>query len=1556
MTKPIQLKRMVPLLLPVVLIIGVLFFYYHGKALKASAPDSLVSVTVENKAVPNDSLETDKETVELAFKAKDTDIFELSYDDTVSIVPLDEEGQEIAHPQLEASDFKKSQALKLFEDRLKTEQSSESKKTKEEDATTETTEVITSEAEKRLPYYQVRKDDKKGNFYFELEKDQVQKVRITRLTTKEKMVELRSLKDTTKKQSMVVFKSTEELKAVEQEQPAAAPVDTDKAEEPPAATETEEPAKSESEEEPAKDAATAKAAIDPKAISTTTPFKVDVDVGKTTGLAPFDTKKEPGYDNSADDDIVRTFDQVSYRVMLGISNIDEKYASLRIRLDTELSDAWRKDSSGQIRQTAEISNGTMTDTGDGTKKSTRSSWVTLSKATGQAYFTETMETFGGVNGDELNPKFTVTIESAELSNGSTETIDQVIDGSVVSYLDDTVYVSAKPLVDVKLTRNAGKNSTFEKVSGTDDKPYRLVTPVAAYVQLKPLPGRTDITSIKGCTYPVGGIEYKLDQKVVYTGGATTKELVIGTETDPVEVIAYDGFSGVSMPNRKFTTEYSSYVSSYQPVSLQGTVAPYGYTRNTYPPTQSYSNLIGIYDTGNPTVENVSSDHSIKISNDDYAPISVGKNKWFFNGATMPSNTEPFSVAAMQVAFPYEYLEKQVGTSSKLDYTLSVSEVTYEGQSQEVDSKVVVSWDRHWPGDMRAFATFLDSKNQPLGSLQSDYRSNGDGVTTQGNSIYGQFFQTSTDPEVTNGVIYGRWNANSLEFEDGKQATSRAANSTKAKQFYYGVGAKIPDDNLRTQAQIEAAYTWYSTVAEAKTAGVISAVKMTYDILAIDGYNGIAVMAPLKATGSTDKDSEGNSNIGITNAFHFTDKNEQTKYSPGTSEVKYTPSKYDDDGKLVSTHYPSGLSWDTLYIAGMTIRPTISTDKKTYAPDETVKWTVDGKVESGSENNHKVQYEVTIPKETQYTDGSAKDHEGNPLPDPVIIPNGDGTHTLKWVLDYMAEGSTYNPKVTFDTSIISSALNFVNNVADMTGKVIAEVWLEEDPSIKDTSIEQLRTSTTDFTVTNSGVIVVDKVVDKPHIESGNEIDPAKPSDTHPTDFTYTVAFKNHSVIPMQNVRVLDVLPYMGDQRGTNFNGSYSLTQVEQLPGSVQGTIWYTNNFVAADMDPNAVVLSSGWYKLGSDMTVLKNARAIMAVYDELEQGKDMSISLTLRPSGQKAGDKYINAPSLNSHLNKFVQGVPSGVRVYGRDLSGVAWYDDSNDGLIGNVASGAAEAFAKDIPVKLYRTSLEVPSYKKELVEESLTGEKFIDASGDSLVKTDANGKYLFENLPEGDYIAEFIIGDKVVQREVRVTKQLVGSDPTKNSKADKDSYQTPKYEQPSLSDVAGLGATDAKHHVTDVNLGLVRPSTIRLFKYATGTATDANGDGKLSEAEKATGTPLSGAEFEVYEGDASTPFATETTDGSGYLNFVKLFPGEHTLIETKAPSGYELIKNPIKVTITEGNQTVKVYQENDKKADLPFTGGNGPLLAILLTASGALIFGFGYMLWYYRTPKKKGGR
>ncbi|MGG5370986.1 SpaA isopeptide-forming pilin-related protein [Enterococcus sp. AZ196] len=1546
MRKPIQLKRMVPLLLPVVLIIGVLFFYYQGKALKASAPDPLVSVTVDKKAVEKDSLETDKETVELTLKAKDTDVFEIPYDDTVSVVPLNEEGQEIAYPQLDSSDFKKSDALKLFEDRVKTVQSSSNSSEKDEQ------ESSIKEENKRLPYYQVRKEEGKGSFYFELEKDQEQRVRLTRLTKKEKSVDLKSLKDTNRTQPIVVFQATKVLKEPESKL-SANPEEAINLDEQP---ETSDISKSETEEE-STDTEKDKAPINPQAISTTKPFDVAVDVGKKTGVSPFDKKNEPGYDTSETNDVVRTFDQVVYEFTMSIQNMSSKYTSLKVRLDEEISDAWRADKSGKMRQTAEFANGNVVNVNSTTKKSTRSTWALVEKSTAQVKFTETVNTYGGVNGDNINPNFVITIESAVTSSGVTEEINQVIDSSVAPVLSEKtkVVLSAKPNVDIKLAWNSNRMTTFEKATGTKDKENTMITNVAAYAKLKPLPDRADTTPIKGSTFPVGGIKYKIDQKMIYkaSNSSSSKILNIGTDTEPMEVVAFDGLTGWNFINKTFTDDYQKYSPNFNGVIRQGLRAPVGYTN----PSETNTILRGIYNTGNPKATN-SLDHSIEVTNTDYVPASIGKDKWYLNGNTMGSNEEPFSVIAMQTTFPYDYLEKNYGEEAHINYHLEVTEVEYENTKQSVDSSIDMIWYKKWPGGIETYSSFTDKDSRGLNSGKDrDWVSVGDGNTAKNNEIYASSYASFVDLEADESVLYSRWNSNTLKFDDTRPVRISEEGAKKIQTFY-GVGRAFPNVNARLKEVIDKEYSWYESPEEASEKGEISAVKTTYKVTDASGTGKPRIMTPLIAMGKKGAtDDSGNGNILLTNVFNYKNDGEKlTSSFPTISKADYKATKYDEDGKKTADHAPMSSYGDTLYISNMTIRPTINSNKNTFSPDDRITWTVDANVDSGSDKNHKIQLDVTIPKETDYIPGTAKDYQNNVLRDPLFVDNKDGTKTLRWVLDYKVETPAYKPTVSFDTKIVSSRLSFNGSSTSLHSEVVAGVCLEEDENVKDDSDEKkFRTSVKDVVVTNSGVMIVDKEVDKPYIESGNKIDPANPLNESPTDFTYTISFKNHSSSDMSEVRVLDVLPYMGDGRGTQFDGAYTTIAAELTGGT--GEIWYSKSgSYTPETNPNGIPLTYGWYKLGSDMTELKDAKAIMVLCDTVKSSESLSLNVTLRPDRQKPGNKYVNSASLNSILQKHVQGVPSTVQVYGRDLSGVAWYDDNLDGLIGNKPAGGAEEWAKDIPVKLYRTSIEVPTYKKELVKESLTGEKFIDASGNSLKKTDANGKYLFENLPEGEYVAEFTIGDKVIQREVRVTKQLEGSDPTKNSKADKESYQTPEYKQPILSEVAGLGATDSKNHVTDVNLGLIRPSTIRLFKYATGTAIDANQDGKLSEAEKATGTPLKDAEFEVYEGDAKTPFATETTDGSGYLNFVKLFPGEHTLIETKAPSGYELIKSPIKVTITEGNQTIKVYQEDDKKADLPFTGGNGPMFAILLAASGALILGFGYMLWYYRMPKRKGGR
>lgn len=132
---------------------------------------------------------------------------------------------------------------------------------------------------------------------------------------------------------------------------------------------------------------------------------------------------------------------------------------------------------------------------------------------------------------------------------------------------------------------------------------------------------------------------------------------------------------------------------------------------------------------------------------------------------------------------------------------------------------------------------------------------------------------------------------------------------------------------------------------------------------------------------------------------------------------------------------------------------------------------------------------------------------------------------------------------------------------------------------------------------------------------------------------------------------------------------------------------------------------------------------------------------------------------------------------------------------------------------------------------------------------------------------------------------------------------------------------------------------------------------------------LNGAQFELYEDAALTRQigVTKTTDETGILNFERLDEGVYYLKETKAPAGYTLLTNPVKIEITasktngiaSGGHTLKVNDKdiletqgifvtrldstsgistvavkNQKGFSLPATGGRGILLFLFAGMSG----------------------
>lgn len=137
--------------------------------------------------------------------------------------------------------------------------------------------------------------------------------------------------------------------------------------------------------------------------------------------------------------------------------------------------------------------------------------------------------------------------------------------------------------------------------------------------------------------------------------------------------------------------------------------------------------------------------------------------------------------------------------------------------------------------------------------------------------------------------------------------------------------------------------------------------------------------------------------------------------------------------------------------------------------------------------------------------------------------------------------------------------------------------------------------------------------------------------------------------------------------------------------------------------------------------------------------------------------------------------------------------------------------------------------------------------------------------------------------------------------------------------------------------------------------------------------PLQGAEFELHKdrADGDLIGTTQTTKADGTLSFDRLDEGIYYLKETKAPNGYTLLANPIKVEIkaletegglanggfelyindkqitnTEGDYQSTIDQatgiaqvavENHKGFNIPMTGGMGIALFLAVGAAGIVI-------------------
>ena len=176
---------------------------------------------------------------------------------------------------------------------------------------------------------------------------------------------------------------------------------------------------------------------------------------------------------------------------------------------------------------------------------------------------------------------------------------------------------------------------------------------------------------------------------------------------------------------------------------------------------------------------------------------------------------------------------------------------------------------------------------------------------------------------------------------------------------------------------------------------------------------------------------------------------------------------------------------------------------------------------------------------------------------------------------------------------------------------------EQDKIGNTSITK-RTSTSTIQVINLSSHRLYKTVETPVIEKNGEIH-------------YTVSYKNNTDEIIRDFQMLDILPYNGDSRGTNYTGEYTLdrlvvTQTNEAGETISNDslqILYTNDEgVRNGVTSKDENLGQGWNSVNSE--TIKQKVTAYVVKGEIGAQSSVTVDIYLKTNGNKGLDKYVNS--------------------------------------------------------------------------------------------------------------------------------------------------------------------------------------------------------------------------------------------------------------------------------------------------------------------------------------------
>lgn len=1104
----------------------------------------------------------------------------------------------------------------------------------------------------------------------------------------------------------------------------------------------------------------------------------------TDGVAPFDSDNTAGNDMNASNQLVRSFDSVSYGLLISLDSKDGAYyEDVVIKITGEIENGIAESGTLVNARFSEAFGGKV----DLENKKSSFEYIIAKDSNGNSFNSNSMASVPLtllVEGAKDKTKLAVDFKVEVIKVGN-----QAITSEKIITKSEKVTVSSK--VNLKVYYGGEfKNAYFEydDLSSTTGNKAHVISKGIA-IGLTNLPGRSDM---KGTYFPTGKISVKVvpSAKLSTTGGNVP--IGFGPTSNantllPMRLLAY-GSNGVEMENQLHG------FTNYPKGMYSKTWVPYSSLTST-----AYQEDLKVYDSGVMKATN-NSDNTFTVEFNNYkvtdhfptgsAGVSTGTVSYDLNKDRL------FASGSMNLYEDYKVFDYYKESQNDLTFSLKSTEILYEedGQTKKQGQTSSTTWNlKEYPeGAYFIRSRFNDNSFNSWGTSAYGWETKGDSATFKGNTGYIRLWMSKTLP-IKGQTMLGKWNPNGVELD-----TSRAAGKLSGwtndmggamnPTLKFGVSKTGQHDLNSIVNNRENDYFWYNTAAEAlATKNPISAyiAIMPPNIMAGLIQNQ-SIKVPIKVIGQAGSvDEDGNPYITVGGLTGATATNKQVD-SPfdSPSYKKFTPTIYDEDLNISDYQTPINLQGDTLLILPLITTISKKADKVNYTAGEQVTWTLTPGISLPEDNNIKqlVTIEDTLPKGAKYLDGSSRYKDADFPPDSVI-ENNDGTTTIRWKIDGIIKNNDLK-SLTFKSTFNSIDLIFNAGVANLKNKV-------KITADGDMSSETSRTAYADIKVTKVNQMGVNKKVNTPLIESDGASNPLK----------YSLSTYNQMGTVVREVKGLDILPLTG-YLGTALSGSYKLTALSSTNAIVE--LYYTTNSISPNTDPNTIIptVANGWTKVTGTISV--DAKAIFYVIPTLQDGEVVDVNIELELSGNKPGDVINNIVYLNSHLNTELTSSLQTTYVVNRKVEGFAWYDRNYDGLLSD-----GESFYSNLPLYLYK----VTGTTLTKVTANLAGKLFVDGNGKSIVKTSPDGAYVFDGLPAGEYKIGFGIKNDVATKNLYVTAPKQGSLITINSKAsqtetkDDSHLSVDSYELPVLSKI-----TTPEYSQKYINIGVYKEAKLSLTK------------------------------------------------------------------------------------------------------------------------------------------------